>query len=268
MTVFNRILSEAIQNEKQFESSDDLIKKVKYILRKSSVASYKETKASDSGFKTPHRLGYKFAALNGNITISFVGNEKSWINEIIRELGKNKVNYSFNSAHEIILIKSEDNIKGESILSPEARKELENGEFGIIGITVHQKKDIKDAVEHLAYLEKEIYNELIKGNFITWKQVKLAPGKIAYTLTKTILTESKIEYKEVFLTNFDEAEIYKLKQIFSTAIKKIPYVCYWNRKGTNYRIFVEELDKFLQLWDLRLHLHNSMSLVADKIINM
>jgi len=186
MPVFNRILSEAIQNEKQFESSDDLIKKTKSILRKSSVSSYKETKAGDAGFKTPHRLGYKFAALNGNITISFVGNEKSWINEIIRELGKNKVNYSFNAAHEIVLIKSEDNIKGESILSPEARKELDNGEFGIIGTEVHQKKDIKSAVDNLAYLEKEIYNELIKGNFVTWKQIKLAPGKIAYTLTKII----------------------------------------------------------------------------------
>jgi len=186
MPVFNRILSEAIQNEKQFESSDDLIKKTKSILRKSSVSSYKETKAEDAGFKTPHRLGYKFAALNGNITISFVGNEKSWINEIIRELGKNKVNYSFNAAHEIVLIKSEDNIKGESILSPEARKELDNGEFGIIGTEVHQKKDIKGAVDNLAYLEKEIYNELIKGNFVTWKQIKLAPGKIAYTLTKII----------------------------------------------------------------------------------
>ena len=186
MSIFNRLLSEAIQNEKQFETSEELSKKVKSILRKSSITSYKETKATESGFKIPHRLGYKLRQLQGNITISFIGNEKSWINELLRELGKNKINYAFNNQSEMFLIRAEDNIKSESVLSPEARKELENGEFGIIGMEVHQKKDIKAAVDNLSYLEKEIYNELIKGNFVTWKQIKLTPGKIAYTLTKTI----------------------------------------------------------------------------------
>jgi len=186
MKILNKILSEAL-NEKSFDTEEDLIKAIRSVLRKSSLASYKEKKSSD-GYVEPSRHGYSYKSisLRGSIkiTLSFVGVSQSEINEVAAALAKAKVNYKINNHISSILVDGDDNIKPEALISNDTKNELNYGSYEVLGTKVRNKSDINKAINQFDSIQKRVYNELKKFSMIEWAYVKGDNGRYNYTLTK------------------------------------------------------------------------------------
>jgi hypothetical protein len=175
--LFNNLLKEAIEN-KQFESVEALVKAVKSVLRKASFPRYKENKAnSEKGFASPSQYGYKYKYLNGAITISFFGAERSWVSELARALKTVEINFHFNEKQDIFLIKSLDNVKPLDLMDGDAVEEYEKGTFGVIGTKVDSKHDIKTVIDEFTSTQRSIYFELVRNEMVEWKMIKVRIGQ-------------------------------------------------------------------------------------------
>lgn len=122
MTIFDRLLKEALElREGIFENEEELIKKIKSILRKSSIPKHKETKVnSEKGFSFTKKYGYRYTYLHETITITFpLGTERVWIGEITKELTKADIIFHYNEKQEIFMIKVDENVKTIIVDEPE-----------------------------------------------------------------------------------------------------------------------------------------------------
>jgi peptidyl-tRNA hydrolase len=191
MDIFKELLQEALQ-EKQFTDYEEFTKAVKSILRKASFPKYKETKASsEKGYGAPIKFGYKYKCIDNDITVSFFGAERSWINELAHALTKAKINYHYNDRNEIFLITAKDNLKPDAYISDEAMAELESGEYKVLGTSVAGKNDISKITDKFDATQKSIYKELIDNGLIEWKIVKLKLGEITKFKYRLVKVEDK-----------------------------------------------------------------------------
>lgn len=193
--LFKTLLKETLEN-KQFDSIEDMVKAVKSILRKATFPRYKENKAkSEKGFATPSQFGYKYKYLNGTITISFFGAERSWISELARALGTTQIHFHFNEKQDIFLIKGIENVKPLEAMSGDAVDEFKNGSFDVIGTTADSKAEIKAAIDGFNPTQKEIYFELVRNEMVEWKMIKTRLGKdvtkFRYKLVPVKIEEDK-----------------------------------------------------------------------------
>ena len=185
--IFANLLKEAVLDY-QFDTTEDLVKAVKGILRKASFPRYMESKSkSEKGFSSPSRNGYKYKFMNNVITVSFFGAEKTWEHELSRALTAAKINYLFNEKQCIFMIKSEDNVSPDDLLSPEAQDELETNKYHVIGKVVDSKHDIKEIINTFTETQRSVYVELTNSGLIQWQMAKFRIGnqqKFKYALKK------------------------------------------------------------------------------------
>lgn len=175
--LFNMLLREAIDN-KQFESTEDLVKSIKSILRKASFPRYKENRSgSEKGFAAPSQYGYKYKYLNGVVTISFFGTEPSWISELARAFKTADINYHYNDKQDIFLIKAQDNVKPLDVMKPDSVDEYENNTFDVIGSIANSKTEIAEVIKSFNTTQKAIYDELVMNGLVEWRMFKQRLGK-------------------------------------------------------------------------------------------
>lgn len=182
---FADLLKEAVL-QYQFETTEDLVKSIKSILRKASFPRYMEKKSGD-GFASPSRHGYKFKYMNGIVTISFYGTERAWVSELAKAFASAKINYHYNEKEEIFMVKDTENVTPEELLSPEAQEELENNKYHVIGTVVRSKHDIKDCINTFTEEQRSIYKELFNAGLVLWQMTKYRIGnqqKFKYALKK------------------------------------------------------------------------------------
>jgi hypothetical protein len=182
---FSDLLKEAIL-QYQFETVDDMVKSIKSILRKASFPRYLEKKSGE-GFASPSRHGYKYKYMNGVVTISFYGTERSWVSELAKAFAVAKINYHYNEKEEIFMIKDTDNVTPEELLSAEAQDELENGKHHVIGTVVRSKHDIAEIINNFTETQRSVYSELINAGLVKWTMTKYKIGnqqKFKYALKK------------------------------------------------------------------------------------
>jgi len=181
MNIFTKLLQEALY-DKQFDTTDDLVKAVKQILRQSDIPRHLSKSTKDKGFQETSRFGYSYSYINGNITISFFGVDKHDISTLARDFSNKDINYKYNDKTVQFLIKQDDNVKPDSLLSSEAKMELEDNVYDVLRTSIKEKSKIKDAISSFNSTQNRIYQELLKFNLVEWKYLKGDNGRYTYML--------------------------------------------------------------------------------------
>lgn len=181
MNIFDKLLKEAL-SDATFESTDEFVKAVKQVLRQSDIPRHVTKASKDKGFQETSRFGYSYSFLNGNITISFFGVDKHDINTLARDLSAKDINYKYNDKTVQFLIKTDDNVKSDALLSDEAKSELENNIYDVLGTSVKEKSKIKNTIAEFNHTQNKIYQELLKFELVQWKYIKGDNGRFAYVL--------------------------------------------------------------------------------------
>jgi hypothetical protein len=177
--MFREFLKEAL-DEKLFKTTEELLKTVKSVLRKSPVSAAKEKKSkTNPGTRIPLSFGYKliYNSKEEKIKIIFSGSDISHnLHSVMSLLKDQEIRFSYSD--NMIVINIDENVDANSLLLPESTEEIEDGRYNVLGSSVQYKSDIKHEINDFSSVQRKIYFDLLAHKKADWKLITTKLGKI------------------------------------------------------------------------------------------
>ena len=154
---FANILSEVV-SDKPFNTLTELFTAIK----KSLNAERNLTK--DEEDKIIKRFGYTLKTHKNEFRIKMFGDG---VHSLLEKFKLNKIQCRYISISNTIVIRYDENVNKDGLLSDKAKEELESGSYNVIGTKTNNEHDLNFNPVQLA-----IYKELMKFNLVKWDTQK------------------------------------------------------------------------------------------------
>ena len=154
---FASLLSEIV-SDKPFDTLSELFTAIK----KSLNAERNLTKSEED--KIIKRFGYTLKTHKNEFRIKMFGDG---VHSLLEKLKLNKIQCRYISVSNTIVIRYDENVNKDGLLSDKAKEELESGSYNVIGTKTNNEHDLNFNPVQFA-----IYKELVKFNLVKWETQK------------------------------------------------------------------------------------------------